>query len=354
MNTKSIDEDIDDICQAIEGDILKLSGKNMLITGSCGFLGSWFVALFQHINKYYLSKPLNVTGIDSFISTDKQNYIADIKDKHISLIRANAEKVKYDETYTYIIHAAGIASPIYYRRYPIETIDGMVLGLSSLLKHAIQKRVEGFLYFSSSEIYGNPTKKDIPMKETYNGNVSCIGPRSCYDEAKRLGETLCMTYYQKHNVPITWVRPFNIYGAGMRASDDRVIPKFIFQGLRKEAFTVHLPATQTRTFCYVTDAMKGFMKALFTDHKGEVFNIGQSEPEMTMKETARCVNKTLFDNTIKLSYIDMPREYPSDQAQRRCPDITKAKTMLQYDPVVSIHDGLLKMFEWAKTQKYVY
>lgn len=354
----TIDDQLRTMADEIGLDIHKFSGKTVMITGCSGFLGSWFLAFFQYLNKNFLQKPVTVIGMDSFIATDQDNYIAKLTDEHIRIEKGDcSSKFEVDgvigkNKIDYMIHAAGIASPIFYRKFPIETIEGMALGLINLLKCSIDLNLEGMLVFSSSEMYGNPDTKSVPTPETYNGNVSATGPRSCYDEAKRLEETLCVAYHKVHGIPVNWVRPFNVYGPGMRVNDDRVVPKFIFQGLRKEKFTVHLPGLQTRTFCYVTDAMVGFIKALLHPIKGEVFNIGNDEPELTISELADEINQTLFNGLIKVEKIEMPEEYPTDQAQRRCPDLTKARRELGYSPKVELPMGLKMSLEWAKTQKY--
>lgn len=352
----TIDEQLQTICTGVGFDVHKFAGKTVAITGCSGFLGSWFLAFFQFLNTNYLNAPVTVVGIDSFIATDKDNYIVDLSDSNIRIEKGDcSDKTQlqsilglYDVDY--IIHAAGIASPIFYRKFPIETIEGMALGLINLLKIATEKKLEGMLVFSSSEMYGNPLVGNVPTPEDYNGNVSATGPRSCYDEAKRLEETLCVAYHKVHSIPVNWVRPFNVYGPGMRVNDDRVVPKFIFQGLRGEEFTVHLPGLQTRTFCYVTDAMIGFLKVLLHPEKGQVFNIGNDDPELTIKDLADKINQTLFNGTIKIKKIEMPEEYPTDQAQRRCPDLSKARRELQYEPTVNLENGLKMSLEWAKTQ----
>jgi len=240
----------------------KFEGKTILISGACGFLGSWFVGVFQHLNQNVFQQPCVVYAVDSFIATNKVNNIIKITDENIHFVSSNIANMHITSKFDYIIHAAGVASPIYYRKYPIETMDGMVWGCKNLLESASHYGVESILVFSSSEIYGNPPPDIVPTPETYNGNVSCIGPRSCYDESKRMEETLCSSYYRVFNIPVKWVRPFNVYGPGMRINDNRVVPKFIFAALEKRPITVHIPGVQTRTFCYITDAMVGFFKTL--------------------------------------------------------------------------------------------
>lgn len=344
-----IKEDIETIVHGVGNPLLDFEGKEILISGACGFLGSWFIAVFDHLNRYVFAKPVTVYAVDSFIAADQNNSLIKSVDEHIHFIKADISTWKHDkkDSIDYIIHAAGIASPIYYRKFPVETIDGMVLGLSNLLKFASEKPVKSFLNFSSSEMYGNPHPDAVPTPESYYGNVSATGPRSCYDESKRMGEAMCAAYHRIYNIPVKWVRPFNVYGPGMRVKDDRVIPKFMFQMLQGEPVTVHVPGIQTRTFCYITDAMVGFFKTLLSDKNGEVYNIGKDTQEISMVMLAQTM-KTLFAPEAVVEEIEMPTEYPRDQAQRRQPLLTKAREDLLYDPKVTLEEGLHRMWEWGE------
>lgn len=345
-----VEADLHDIIEGLGKDIYRFEGKKVLISGACGFLGSWFIAVFDYCNERLFTDPVKVYAIDSFIATDSKNNIVEVKSPYIQFIKADISSFPFypHDHIDFIIHAAGIASPIYYRKYPIETIEGMAIGLYKLLQYATDNPCEGFLYFSSSEAYGNPDEEHVPMLETYNGNVSSLGPRACYDESKRFGETMSMVWHQKHGVPITMVRPFNVYGPGMRVKDDRVVPKFIFQILRGEPLTVHVPGSQTRTFCYITDAMVGFFKVLLLGKHGEVYNIGCDEPEMGVDQLAMRMQELFGDYDIKITKVEMPQEYPTDQAQRRCPALVKAKDDLGYRPRVSLNSGLARSFKWCQ------
>lgn len=345
--TYNVQNDINEIASRVGVAIMDLEGKEILLSGACGFLGSWYVAVFQFLNQYVFKEPCTVYAIDSFIAADKQNALVQITDPHILFRRDDISVMPLEGMVDYVIHAAGIASPIFYRKFPIETIDGMVLGLSNLLKFAVRSPVKSFLYFSSSEMYGNPHPEFVPTPETYYGNVSAIGPRSCYDESKRMGEAMCVAYHRIHNVPVKWVRPFNVYGPGMRIHDDRVVPKFTFQMLKGEPVTVHVPGVQTRTFCYVTDAMVGFLKAMLSGRNGEVYNIGNSGPEVSVKDLAYMM-KMKFGAKSEIVEIEMPTEYPQDQAQRRCPAITKALEDFSYKPEVSLMEGLTRTWNWSE------
>lgn len=342
----NIEADVREIVEGVGMPINDFEGREILITGASGFLGSWFIAVFEYLNKNVYKTPCKVYAYDSLIAADKKNALKVIEDDNIMFRQSDVSNIVYKGKVDYIIHAAGIASPIFYRKFPIETIDGMVLGLSILLKFAVETGVKGFLNFSSSEMYGNPIPSMVPTPESYYGNVSATGPRSCYDESKRMGEAMCVAYHRIHNIPVNWVRPFNVYGPGMRLSDDRVVPKFMFAALQDKPITVHSPGVQTRTMCYVTDAMIGFFKALLSDKRGEVYNIGNDTPEITMEDLALRI-QSMFKKPLQINKIPMPTEYPTDQAQRRCPDLTKAKAMLGYFPKISLDNGLKKMLEYC-------
>lgn len=342
-----IDEQLKTIIDHVGVPIFDFEGKEILISGACGFLGSWYLAVFQMLNKDYFKKPCIVYAVDSGIATDANNHIVKIEDKNIQFRHDDIATMTLDGSVDFIIHAAGIASPVYYRKFPIETIDGMVLGLSNLMKFAVKYPVKSFFAFSSSEMYGNPHLEAVPTPETYYGNVSATGPRSCYDESKRMIETMCVAYHKAHSIPVKWVRPFNIYGPGMRVVDDRVVPKFVFQMLKGEPVTVHLPGAQTRTFCFITDAMIGLFKAMLIGRSGEVYNIGRDKEEITVQALAKKMIR-LFPTKSHIEAIEMPTEYPQDQAQRRCPDLLKARMELGYDPKTDLETGLKKTWNWAE------
>ena len=181
---------------------------------------------------------------------------------------------------------ASIASPTFYRKHPIETLDANIWGLRKILDFYKNKEIKGILMFSSSEVYGDPDSKNIPTTEKYLGNVSSIGPRACYDESKRFSETLCYLYAQKFGMPISMVRPFNNYGPGMSIRDKRVPADFALAILKNNDITIFSDGSPTRTFCYVTDAIVGYLKAL-TYGKFDIFNIGIDKPEISIYELAK-------------------------------------------------------------------
>ena len=336
-----IDNDIEKIYNNTKKFINKFSDKKILITGGNGFLGKYFVKVFLEYNKF-LKKPLKLVVLDlKFKKNDK------INDSNVTYIEKDVSKnFSIEKKIDYIIHAAGIASPFYYRKKPIETLEVSIEGTKNCLDLA-RKYKSKFIFFSSSEIYGDPDKKNIPTKEVYRGNVSTLGPRACYDESKRLGETLCYIYNNKYNLDINIIRPFNVYGPGMKQKDYRIFPNFISNILNNKKINIYGTGKQTRTYCYITDAIEGFIRVLCYGKRGEVYNIGNTDPEISVSQIFKVLNK-IHNKKIHSKFIKHPKSYPSDEPQRRCPDLTKAKTHLNYKPKVKLENGLINFLNWAK------
>lgn len=344
-----VEDDLEIIAKQISETAGDLAGKNILITGGSGFIGSYFIAVIDLLNKKYFKEPCKVISVDNHIVGKKDNLLKDIYSEHVEFRHQNiCDQMTINEPIHYIVSAAGVASPVYYKKYPIETIEGTVLGLNNMLKLSMEKNVKSLLYFSSSEIYGDPDPRFIPTPETYKGNVSSIGPRSCYDESKRLGETLGMAYHRVHNTPIKIVRPFNVYGPGMSSKDYRVVPTFLSQAIERKPLTVHDKGSQTRTFCYVTDAIIGFFQVLLSDKNGEVFNIGNDDREINMKDLAEVLAE-IVPHKIEINLVNYPEAYPQDEPSRRCPDLSKAKSLVNYRPSISLTDGLRRSYRWMKS-----
>lgn len=326
----------------------KLRHSTILITGCGGFLGYYFMHFFSHFSEELELKRL--IGLDNFL-TGTRDWLDSLVEgnpemvafRSYDVITDNMEDLPEADDVDLVIHLASIASPTYYRIYPIETVDANITGLRKLLEFYKDKQLKGFLFFSSSEIYGDPFPEFIPTKEDYRGNVATIGPRACYDEAKRFGETLCYLFAQKYSMPIRVARPFNNYGPGMNMNDKRLpadFAKAVVKGLDLEILS---DGTPTRTFCYISDAITGYLKVLL--HGAfDVFNIGMDQPEMSVREFAELFNKKgkeIFDYQGKISFHLSPdQEYLTDNPNRRCPDISKARTLLGYEPKVTVEDGI--------------
>jgi UDP-glucuronate decarboxylase len=245
----------------------------------------------------------------------------------------------------YILHAAGIASPYYYRAYPLETLDVAVTGTRQTLELA-KRTGARITFFSSSEIYGDPDPANVPTTESYRGYVSCLGPRACYDESKRLGETLCRIYHTQFGVHTNMIRPFNVFGPGMQELDYRVMPNFASRILGGKPLHVYGTGEQTRTFCYITDAIQGFIRVMLYGVPGEPYNIGNPTPEISMVDLTKEI-ETVIQKKVDLNLVPYPDSYPADEPNRRCPDITKARHQLKYDPQVPLREGIKRFFAWA-------
>ncbi|MBI2653765.1 NAD-dependent epimerase/dehydratase family protein [Candidatus Woesearchaeota archaeon] len=344
-----VEQDLTIICEAINSLANKLEGKTLLITGGSGFIGSYVVATIDKLNSKYLKIPCKVISIDNHLVGKQNNLLKKTDSEHIKfVIHDVCNPIEVEGDVDYIISAAGVASPVYYKQYPIETIEGTVFGIKNTLELARKKKSKSLLYFSSSEIYGDPDPNFIPTPEAYKGNVSSTGDRSCYDESKRIGETICMAHYKVHETPVKIVRPFNVFGPGMKGTDYRVIPTFISQGCHGKNLTVHDKGNQTRTFCYITDAVIGFFKVLLSGHNGEVYNVGNDNDEINMKALADMIASEVFNNGVKVQFIDYPTIYPKDEPRRRCPDLTKIKTNLGYKSSVDLRTGLIRFYKWFK------
>lgn len=350
-----VEEDLSAIIKGLGKDAQKLSGKTLLISGGSGFLGSYINQTINLLNQKVLTKKCKVISIDNYITgSEKRNFLGPLDDKYFQFIYQDVRlPMLISDKVDYVIHAAGLASPYYYQKYPLETIESAIVGAKNLLEIARTKNVTGFLFFSSSEIYGDPDTKHVPTPETYAGHVSSVGPRACYDESKRLGETLSLVYHEQFGVPIKIVRPFNVYGPGMKPNDYRVIPTFLHRSLTGQALPVHGKGTQTRTFCYVTDAIIGFLKVLLSGRPGEVYNVGNDKPEVTMYELAKVVVDQVGGDA-KIKVIDYPSSYPAGEPQRRCPDLTKITKELNYIPQVDLKSGLARSIDWFRSEHKLY
>ena len=202
------------------------------------------------------------------------------------------------------------------------------------------------MFFSSSEIYGDPDKKNIPTREEYNGNVSCIGPRACYDESKRYGETLCMNFFRQYRIPIKIVRPFNNYGPGLSINDKRVIPDLFKNVLENNNITLFSNGKSTRTFCYVSDAMEGYLRTLLIGKKGEAYNIGNDKQEISIEKLAKLIIK-ISNKKLKIIFKkSKDKDYLIDSPKRRCPSIIKARKDLLFYPKISLREGLIRTYKY--------
>lgn len=353
-----LDQDLGFITAQVGPDLEKLGGMGVLVTGGAGFLGYYLVQALDFWNGSRGSQArVELTVLDNF-ARGEPDWLAELAGLgRVRLVRHDISRPLPPDlgSFHYLIHAAGIASPIYYRRHPIETMDANIGGLRALLDHSRERLegpepIRGLLFFSSSEIYGDPPPEWIPTPEHYRGYVSCTGPRACYDESKRYGETLCVNFARVYGLPVTMARPFNNYGPGLKISDRRVVPDFAADILAGRDIVVHSDGTPTRTFCYVADAVSGYLKILLRGRPGEAYNIGTEAPEIAIGDLASALvelGREYFGyegRVIRRESADAA--YLQDNPVRRCPSIAKARAELGYQPGIGLTEGLRRSLAW--------
>lgn len=310
--------------------------KTVLITGAAGFLGS-------HLCDYFLSRNYKVLGIDNLITGSIKNIShlelnSDFEFRKIDI----THDFKLDYSIDFILHFASPASPIDYLKIPLETLKVGSVGTENVLKIALKNNAR-MLIASTSEVYGDPLKH--PQNEEYYGNVNPVGPRGVYDEAKRFQEALVTAYHTNQGLDIRIARIFNTYGPRMRVNDGRAIPAFMGQILRGESLTVFGDGSQTRSFCYVDDMVKGIYKLLHTNYTKPI-NLGNPE-EITLIEFAKQII-SLGNKNNKIVFKPLPENDPL----KRRPDITKAINILNWKPLISRKEGLIKTFAYFKSLSF--
>ena len=331
----------------------KLSGGTILITGSAGFLGFYLTNFFRRFRAELNLKK--IICLDNFM-LGRPAWQENFRDEHFSfdkfnIISDDVKNIPDAAAANFVIHMASIASPTFYRRHPIETMDANVWGLRRLLDFYREKNLTGLLFFSTSEIYGDPPPEKVPTDEEYFGNVSATGPRSCYDESKRFGETLCKYFAQIYDMPIGVVRPFNNYGPGMKLDDKRVPADFAKNVFDGKDITILSSGAPTRTFCYIADAAAGYLKVLLHG-RYDYFNIGIDKPEITIAELAEIYREAgaeIFGYRGKVNYaVPNDKDYLTNNPQRRCPVLDKARKLLHYKPTILVNEGVRRFLTFIK------
>jgi len=307
--------------------------ERVVITGAAGFIGS-------HLAETLLDRGYEVIGIDNLLTGDTAN-VAHLANRNFTFIKHDVTNYIYIEgPVHYVLHWASPASPIDYLELPIPTLKVGALGTHKALGLAKAKRAK-FVLASTSEVYGDPLEH--PQKETYWGNVNPVGPRGVYDEAKRFAEAMTMAYHRYHGLDTKIVRIFNTYGPRMRLNDGRAVPAFMSQALRNEDVTVFGDGRQTRSFTYITDLVDGIIRLMLSKENDPV-NIGNPR-EMTIREIA----ETIIRMTGSKSAI-VSKPLPTDDPKQRRPDITRARTLLNWEPKVELEQGLTRTVEYFRTK----
>lgn len=339
--------DCSDILHHAQKALLSLAGCHLLISGGAGFLGYYFYHSILHFNRHHDAK-IKLSLIDSCLF-GKPRWLNKIPDSNIRFLKHDiCDELPQDlRSAEYIIHAASIASPIHYRQNPLATLRANVYGLDTLLQKQCFERL---LFFSSSEVYGEPLI--LPTPENHPGLVSCTGPRACYDEAKRFAETLCMTYFQQYQKPIVIIRPFNNYGPGMRFEDGRIpsdVAKAIFLN---QDIRLYSDGKTTRSFCYITDAIAAYFNALVFAKPGQAYNIGNPQEHISVYDFAnksKAIAKSLFAYDKDIIFeVSKDKYYLTDCPSKRQPCVNKAEQAFHFKPQINLEQGLEKFLNWFK------
>lgn len=307
-----------------------------VVTGGAGFLGS-------HLCDRLLAEGWDVLAVDNFITGTAENVRHLAKNAKFKLENedvSNDDALQVDGEVGYVLHFASPASPPDYLQHPIATMMVGSIGTQNALELALRKNAKFFMA-STSECYGDPEMS--PQKEEYWGHVNSVGPRAVYDEAKRFSEAMTMAYYRHHGVDTRIVRIFNTYGPRMRLNDGRALPNFVYQALSGQALTIYGDGKQTRSFCYVDDLIDGIYKLMLSDEHLPV-NIGNPQ-EITILEFAERIRKH-FDNVPQIIFEPLPQDDP----KRRCPDISKAKRILKWEPKINLEEGLKRTLAYFKQE----
>ncbi len=306
-----------------------------MVTGGAGFIGS-------HLCEALIHRGHKVICIDNFVTGSKENVEKLMDHPTFTLVEHDIMQPLTTDfgPANSVFHLASPASPCDYMKFTLETLMVNALGTYNALEISRRSSAK-LLLASTSEVYGDPQVS--PQSESYWGNANPVGPRSCYDEAKRFAEALTMGYRCRYNIPAVIIRIFNTYGSRMREEDGRVIPNFILQALQNHSLTVYGDGMQTRSFCHIDDLVEGLLKAVFTkEAEGEVINLGNPY-ELTILELGKIIR-----NACKSSSEIIFGPLPEDDPKRRRPDISKAKELLDWEPKVSLQEGLQRTIEWFK------
>jgi UDP-glucuronate decarboxylase len=350
-----IEEDLSTISKGLGDLAKKIEDSTFLITGGAGFLGSWVCdTIIQNAGR--------VICADNYDSGSRKNIEHLFDNPDFSLIKQDiAEPLEIDSGIDYIIHMASVASPGLYQKKMIETLDSNLIGTRNLLELAKEKNARGFLFTSTSEVYGHPKEEWIdaglvpyPFPEDYYGYVNSFGPRCMYDEGKRGAEAYCYSYINKHQLPIRIARIFNTYGPRLDIEGTslygRALIKFVDQALKNKDFTIYGGGEQTRAFCYVTDQIEGLLRLLLTEGLGKdeiLMNIGNGSEEKSILKLTDIIKDLTGSKSGR--DLDSPADYNiEDDPRRRRPDTSKARGLIGFEPKVKLEEGLLRAIEWYR------
>lgn len=336
--------DLEAIASRAANDLRTFDGSRVLVTGGAGFLMSYLVEILA-------AQPARVVVVDNFVTARRSRLSHLANHTNVELRDQDVSATEVSEPFDVVVHGASIASPVAYRRMPLRTLEVNALGTWALLRACAQRPPRSFVLLSTSEVYGDPDPAHVPTPESYPGCASFTGPRACYDESKRFAETLALTYFRTYDTPVRIVRPFNVYGPGLRRDDGRVIPSLVDAAQRGEDLVLHSDGTPRRSFCYVTDFIVSLLRVLARGANGEAYNVGDDREEISMRELAERISRvTGAAGRVTVRESDDP-DYLVDNPQRRCPDLTKLRGLGGPMPCVTLEDGLARYARWLAAEE---
>lgn len=337
-----IQKDIEEIVSEFKEPLKKLEGNTILITGANGMIPSYIADTISEFNKNS-NNPAKLILYNRTKTNENSRLGYLLVNPHVKFIEQDIGKpFEIKEKVDIILHAASRANPISFKEEPIDTIDANVNGTRTFLDYAKENLLKQFLFFSSSEVYGNPSKENLPTSENYFGNVNSLGDMACYAESKRFSETLCMSFFRKYNIPVKLLRIFQTYGPGLR-NDGKTIANMFSKGIKEKKIILRDPGLSKRTYSYVSDTTRGILKVMFNGENGEAYNIGSDENYTSIRELAEIVRDTLGIE----SKIECPMKYSenSERIQNRMPNIDKLRA-LGFSPIVNLKEGLKRLRDY--------
>tara|TARA_R110002110_G_scaffold128295_4_gene307915 strand:+ start:14078 stop:15100 length:1023 start_codon:yes stop_codon:yes gene_type:complete len=331
-NNKILEDDNSHIYKHLKGKIEALKNARVLVTGSDGFLGQTIISFLNFLNrtKFGEGEQIGIIAVD-YRDCD---------------ICGNINNFITEGVVDYIINCAGIASPKKYLKLPLKTLDVSYIGTKNILELAMLRNTKSVIMFSSSEVYGTPDPQNIPTTEDYIGTVTTFGNRSCYDIGKNVLETLSYVYNNCYDIPVNVLRPFNLYGPLMDINDGRIIPNICKSMMNEKDFSIYGNGQQTRTYCYVADAMIYLFEVLFSKQFGEIYNIGSEGEELSAYELANKAYALIGPSNSKAVIKPYPQDYPDQEPRRRCPNISKVKKLSDYSPAYNFQKGFRSCYNY--------
>ena len=349
-----IRDDLREIALRAEKDLRWFDGKRVLITGGAGFLMSYLVDVLAARTESTTGGKAARVVVDNNFTTSRKARLAHLASHpSVELRDLDVSTLELAESFDVIVHGASIASPVMYRRMPLRTLEVNALGTWALLRAVQGRPLDAFVLLSTSEIYGDPEPGQVPTRETYPGRVSSTGPRACYDESKRFAETLALAYFRTHGTPVRIVRPFNVYGPGLRPDDGRVVPSLVDAARRGMDLVLHSDGSPRRSFCYVTDFLVSFLRVITHGVNGEPYNVGDDREEIAMRELAERIRLVMRTGGDVIVQPSADPDYLADNPQRRCPDLTKLRALGGSLPCVSLEEGIGRYARWLDTEHWL-